>query len=39
MCGISGIYSHNPVSSELYESVVHQQHRRQDAAGILMGTM
>ena len=35
MCGISGIYSHNPVASELYESVVHQQHRGQDAAGIM----
>ena len=30
MCGISGIYSHKPVASELYESVVHQQHRGQD---------
>ena len=35
MCGISGIYSHIPVASELYESVVHQQHRGQDAAGIM----
>ena len=35
MCGISGIYSHKPVASELYESVVHQQHRGQDAAGIM----
>ncbi len=35
MCGISGIYSHKPVASELYESVVHLQHRGQDAAGIM----
>lgn len=35
MCGIVGIYSHEPVASELYESLVHLQHRGQDAAGIL----
>ena len=35
MCGISGIYSHKPVASELYESVVHLQHRGTDAAGIM----
>lgn len=35
MCGIVGIYSHEPVASELYESLIHLQHRGQDAAGIL----
>lgn len=35
MCGIVGIYSHRPVASELYESLIHLQHRGQDAAGIL----
>ena len=35
MCGITGIYSHKPVASELYESVVHLQHRGTDAAGIM----
>ena len=35
MCGIAGIYSHNPVAPELYESVVHLQHRGTDAAGIM----
>jgi amidophosphoribosyltransferase len=35
MCGIVGIYSHGPVASELYESLIHLQHRGQDAAGIL----
>jgi amidophosphoribosyltransferase len=35
MCGITGIYSHKPVASELYESIVHLQHRGQDAAGIM----
>lgn len=35
MCGIVGIYSHSPVASELYESLIHLQHRGQDAAGIL----
>lgn len=35
MCGIVGIYSHEPVACELYESLIHLQHRGQDAAGIL----
>ena len=35
MCGITGIYSHNSVASELYESIVHLQHRGTDAAGIM----
>lgn len=35
MCGIVGIYSHTPVAPELYDSLIHLQHRGQDAAGIL----
>jgi len=35
MCGIVGIYSHEPVAGELYDSLIHLQHRGQDAAGIL----
>lgn len=35
MCGIVGIYSHSPVAAELYDSLIHLQHRGQDAAGIL----
>jgi len=35
MCGIAGIYSHKPAGPELYESVVHLQHRGTDAAGIM----
>jgi amidophosphoribosyltransferase len=35
MCGIVGIYSHESVAGELYESLIHLQHRGQDAAGIL----
>lgn len=35
MCGIVGIYSHEPVAAELYDSLIHLQHRGQDAAGIL----
>jgi amidophosphoribosyltransferase len=35
MCGIVGIYSHKAVASELYDSLIHLQHRGQDAAGIL----
>ncbi len=37
MCGIVGIYSHEPVATELYESLIHLQHRGQDACGILTG--
>lgn len=35
MCGIVGIYSHDPVATELYDSLIHLQHRGQDAAGIV----
>jgi amidophosphoribosyltransferase len=35
MCGIIGLYSQNQVSSEVYEGLIHLQHRGQDAAGIL----
>ena len=35
MCGIVGIYSHEPVAYELFESLIHLQHRGQDAAGLL----
>lgn len=35
MCGIVGIYSHDSVAVELYDSLIHLQHRGQDAAGIL----
>ena len=35
MCGIVGIYSHASVAAELHDSLIHLQHRGQDAAGIL----
>jgi len=36
MCGIVGIYNQKkPVACELYDSLIHLQHRGQDAAGIL----
>jgi len=35
MCGIVGIHSHEPVAAELHDSLIHLQHRGQDAAGIL----
>ena len=35
MCGISGIFSHKSVAAELYDSIIHLQHRGQDAAGIM----
>tara|TARA_A100001037_G_scaffold306840_1_gene356867 strand:- start:13248 stop:14735 length:1488 start_codon:yes stop_codon:yes gene_type:complete len=35
MCGIAGIFSHKPVAAELYDSIIHLQHRGQDAAGIM----
>lgn len=35
MCGIAGIYSHKSVAAELYDCVIHLQHRGQDAAGIM----
>lgn len=35
MCGIVGIYSHQNVAAEILDSLIHLQHRGQDAAGIL----
>lgn len=35
MCGIVGIFSQQPVAEKLYDSLIHLQHRGQDAAGIL----
>lgn len=35
MCGIAGIYSHEQVSGELYDCLIHLQHRGQDACGIV----
>ncbi len=35
MCGIVGIFSHQPVAEALYDSLIHLQHRGQDAAGIV----
>lgn len=35
MCGIIGIFSQNQVATEIYEGLIHLQHRGQDAAGIL----
>ncbi len=35
MCGIVGILAQNPVASDLYDSLIHLQHRGQDAAGIM----
>ena len=35
MCGIAGIYSHKSVATELYDCIIHLQHRGQDAAGIM----
>lgn len=35
MCGILGIFSHQPVAQELYDGLIHLQHRGTDAAGIL----
>ncbi|MFQ6614933.1 MAG: amidophosphoribosyltransferase, partial [Fidelibacterota bacterium] len=35
MCGVAGIIAQNrPVAAELYDSLIHLQHRGQDAAGI-----
>ena len=35
MCGIAGIHSQNNVASDLFDCLVHLQHRGQDAAGIM----
>ncbi len=35
MCGIVGIKSHQPAAGEIYDSLIHLQHRGQDAAGIV----
>jgi len=35
MCGIVGVFSNKPVAYSLYESLIHLQHRGQDAAGLL----
>lgn len=35
MCGIVGIFSHQPVAAEIYTSLISLQHRGQDSAGIL----
>jgi amidophosphoribosyltransferase len=35
MCGIIGIFSHTSVAAEIYDSLIHLQHRGQDAAGML----
>lgn len=35
MCGIVGIFSHKPVVAEVYDSLIHLQHRGQDAAGMI----
>jgi amidophosphoribosyltransferase len=34
MCGIVGVFGHNPVSQVIYDSLSMLQHRGQDAAGI-----
>ena len=34
MCGIIGIFSSKPVAGELYDGLIHLQHRGQDACGI-----
>ena len=35
MCGIAGIVAHSPVNQDLYDALTVQQHRGQDAAGIV----
>lgn len=36
MCGIIGVYSHSsPVATEIYDGLIHLQHRGQDATGIV----
>lgn len=34
MCGILGIFSHKPVATELYDGLIHLQHRGTDACGM-----
>lgn len=34
MCGLVGIYGHQPVAQETYDALITLQHRGQDAAGI-----
>ncbi len=34
MCGVIGIFSNKPVATEMYDGLIHLQHRGQDAAGI-----
>ena len=36
MCGIVGLFSHEPVNQRLYDSLLLLQHRGQDAAGIAL---
>ena len=35
MCGIVGIFSHEPVNQDIYDALTALQHRGQDAAGIM----
>ncbi len=35
MCGVLGIFSNKPVAEDLYDGIIHLQHRGQDAAGIV----
>ncbi|MFK7886696.1 MAG: amidophosphoribosyltransferase [Gammaproteobacteria bacterium] len=35
MCGLVGVVAHNPVNLEIYDALAVQQHRGQDAAGIV----
>lgn len=35
MCGVLGIFSHKPVAQDIYDGLIHLQHRGQDAAGII----
>lgn len=35
MCGIIGMFSNEPVAQDIYDGLIHLQHRGQDACGIL----
>ncbi|MEM9057897.1 MAG: amidophosphoribosyltransferase [Pseudomonadota bacterium] len=35
MCGLAGIVAHGPVNQDIYDALTVQQHRGQDAAGIV----